>query len=97
EGLKAAQGDAAAELQLRKGEALQAQGKHADAATEFLKVAVLYPQSEWAPKAQYQAGQAYENAKEKTRAIAVYRALIEQYPQSQAAEQARARLAALDP
>ena len=60
-----------------------------------LKVAVLYPQSEWAAKAQ--PGRTILRTPRKTRAIAVYRALIEQYPQSQAAEQARARLTALAP
>ncbi|HEX2999763.1 MAG TPA: tetratricopeptide repeat protein, partial [Armatimonadota bacterium] len=94
-GLQSARGDLAAELQFRLGDALLRQKKAGDAASAYLKVAILYPESSWASDAQYQAGQAFEAAGDRERAISVYRALITKSPQSNAATKAKARLTAL--
>ncbi|MBI3947226.1 MAG: tetratricopeptide repeat protein [Armatimonadetes bacterium] len=91
--LPGAQGDDAAEIQFCVGDALAAQRKHAEAATAYLRVAILHPESAWAGDAQLRAGEAFEAAGDGQRAAEVYRALADRYPQSPAAAKARERLA----
>jgi TolA-binding protein len=94
-GLATAQGETAAEMQFLLGEALQDQGKLQEAATAFLKVAVLHGESAWAAEAQLRAGRVLEMAGEAARAREVYRALLERYAESKPAQEAKQRLAAL--
>jgi TolA-binding protein len=56
-------------LNYRLGEALAQSGKGKEAATQWLKVVITYPQSEWAAQAQWQAAQALEKSGDKDAAV----------------------------
>lgn len=86
----------AAETQYELGLALKATGDTAGAAEELLKVAILYPQSEWSAAAQFAAGQCYEQLGQTENAIRSYRVIERQYAdQAQWAQKAAERLRAL--
>jgi TolA-binding protein len=94
-GLAGASGGVAAELNYRLGEALSQSGNNKDAATQWLKVVINYPQSEWAARAQWQAAQLLEKTGDRDAAIANYRALSQRQPANEWTAQAQDRLKTL--
>jgi tetratricopeptide (TPR) repeat protein len=94
-GLAGASGAVAAELNYRLGEALSQSGSNKDAATQWLKVVINHPQSEWASRAQWQAAQLLEKTGDRDAAIANYRALSQRQPASEWTTQAQERLKTL--
>jgi TolA-binding protein len=67
------------------------------AAEEYLKVAILYGDEEWAARSQFEAGQCYEQLQDKAAALRTYKVVVDRYPkQQQWLERAQARLKALE-
>lgn len=96
--LSTAQGATAAEAQFELAAGLRDQGDRQKAAEEFLKVTILYNDPVWAARAQYEAGQTYEQLQDKASAIKAYKLIIRDYPkQQQWVDQAAARLKVLEP
>jgi TolA-binding protein len=91
QGLPAAS-NAAPELNFRLAQALEAQSKWKDAATQALKVATLFPASEWAPQGAWIAAQATEKGGDKAAAQTLYRAIAQAQPPGEFASQAAAKL-----
>ena len=56
---------------------------------------ILHGGSPWAAEAQFQAGQAFEDAGDPARAREMYQTVLEKFADSKVAAQARARLEAL--
>ncbi len=73
--------------------ALLALDKPAEAAVHFQKVAVRAPKHELAPRAQLKAGDALLAAKHGEAASAAYRVVLDKYPQSPQASEAKKALA----
>ncbi|MGC9317926.1 MAG: tetratricopeptide repeat protein, partial [Armatimonadota bacterium] len=68
-------------------------GDVAKAAEEFLRVAILYPDSDWAAAAQFAAGQCYEQLDQTDNAIKSYTVILRQYgDQQQWAQKAQERI-----
>jgi len=66
------------------------------AAEEFLKVAILYGDRQYASRAQFEAGQCYEQTGDKQTAIATYEVAVRDYPeQEELVKRAQARIDAL--
>jgi len=94
--LATATGAVAAEAQTELALTLKDKGDTKQAAEEFLKVAILYGDPAWAARAQYEAGQCYEQLKDTDTAIKCYELIGKDYATQQPwADQAKARLAAL--
>lgn len=94
-GLPDASGADAADLNYHLGVALMQQGKYKDAYDHFLKVDVLYGNSEWAPRADWAAGQAQEKLGNKQGALDMYQQLVKRQPASDLTAQAQERVKAL--
>jgi tol-pal system protein YbgF len=58
------------------------EGDYRRAITEWTKVVENYPEHELAPHALYHVGECYEKLKEWDRARAIYKRLVEEYPES---------------
>jgi TolA-binding protein len=86
-------GATAARAQFQIGQCLFAQGKHADAATELLKVDILYAYPEWSAAALYEAGRCLMAANRPAEARAQFEAVRDRFPDSQWAGLAAQRLA----
>lgn len=94
--LAGATGATAAEAQTELALTLRDKGDHKQAAEEFLKVAILYGEPAWAARAQYEAGQCYEQLQDTEAAVKCYQVITRDYAAQQPwAEQAKARLTAL--
>ena len=94
--LATATGATAAEAQTELALTLRDKGDVKQAAEEFLKVAILYGDSAWAARGQYEAGQCYEQLKDTDAAVRCYELIGKDYATQQPwADQARARLTAL--
>lgn len=94
--LSTATGGTAAEAQTELGYVLRDQGDAKAAAEEFLKVAILYGEPAWSARAQYEAGQCYEQLKDTDAAVKCYQVITKDYAAQQPwADQAKARLTAL--
>lgn len=91
-----ARGATAAELNFRLGEALMQQSKWKEAASSFLTVSTLFPASEWAGEAQWNAGQTLEKSGDKAGAIEIYKSLAARVPESDSTRKAQAQLKALN-
>ncbi len=76
-------GAIAARARYELGEAIRESGDLAGAAEELLKVAILHPESEWAPVAQFAAGQCYEQLGQTGNAVTSYKVIVRQYEDAQ--------------
>ncbi|HUU30775.1 MAG TPA: hypothetical protein VMY69_01590 [Phycisphaerae bacterium] len=88
----------AAEVAYWRGRIAQAQGRHLEAALEYMRLAILYPTKEAGRTAEalWRAGQAMEAAgAPRGEAIQVYREAEEKYAGTAGAEQAKRELARL--
>jgi len=81
--------ETAAKAQLALGEILMRQKKFAEAAREFLKVHFLYAYPRWKARGLLRAGQAFRQAGENERAEKYLKQVVEKFPDSQAAAQAK--------
>ncbi|MEO6909057.1 MAG: tetratricopeptide repeat protein, partial [Abditibacteriaceae bacterium] len=95
-GLQNADGDTAAQLYYRLGEALAQQNKWQEASTQFLKVSISFPDSQWAEKAQWDAGQALEKSGNSAAALTIYKQLAARQPVDDVVKQAQARVQAME-
>jgi TolA-binding protein len=91
-GLEKAQGATEVELHFRLGEALLQQKNYKAAATQFLKVATLYNDSEYASRAQWNAAQAMEQSGDANAAQALYKAMAARQPADEWTAKAQAQL-----
>ncbi len=86
--------DAMFELAMAQSEA----GQHAEAADNFLNVAILYSDADFAPQALYMAGQSFEQAGANDEAVKAYQSLVKDYPDAtEWTEKASGRLQDLVP
>jgi TolA-binding protein len=88
-------GVTAARAQFQIGETYFAQKQFGVAAKELLKVDILYTAPEWAARALYEAGRAFEQTRELDRAKQQYRDCVKKYQASDVAPMAAKRLEAL--
>lgn len=89
-------GNQAARARFELAAARSALGKHAEAADEFLNVAILHGDSPYAPQALYEAGHSFELAGKQTEAKKAYETLLRDYSDAvEWIEKAKARLQAL--
>lgn len=96
--LASASGAVGAEAQYELGACLRDRGDAKKAVEELLKVAILFGDAHWSARAQWEAGQCYEQLQDTAGAIATYKVVLRDYPTQQPwADQARARLQALQP
>jgi TolA-binding protein len=84
-----------ARAQFQIGETYFAQKQYEAAAKELLKVDIQYAAPEWAARALYEAGRAFEQLKEPGRAKEEYRACVKKYKKSDVAPLAQKQLEAL--
>ncbi len=88
-------GPTAARAQFQTGECYFAEKQFETAAAELLKVDIVYDYPKWSARALYEAGIAFENAKQFAQARKQYLDLRKRFPKSTPAEMAAKRLAAL--
>ena len=88
-------GATAARAQFQIGECLFAQGRHEEAVREFLRVDILYAESEWSAAALYEAGRCFEAIGKIGEARSQYREVVGRFAESEWAGAARERLSAL--
>jgi TolA-binding protein len=88
-------GITAARAQFQIGETYFAQKQFDAAAKELLKVDILYTAPEWAARALYEAGRAFEQTRDLDRARQQYRDCVKKYKTSDVAPMAQKRLEAL--
>ncbi len=81
--IKSHDGPTAARAQFQIGETFFAQKQYTDAARELLKVDIQYAYPDWASKALYEAGRAYEAAGETDRAKAQYTKCVNDHKESE--------------
>ena len=81
--------ETAAKAQMALGEILVRQKKYAGAAREFLKVHILYGYPEWKARGLLRAAQSFQQAGEKERAQRYLKQVIEKFPKSKPAAEAR--------
>lgn len=83
------QGEAAARSQLAIGYIQQEQKQYDKAAESFVKVTYGYSFPKLQSRAAYEAARCYESAGKKDQAAELYRLLVERFPQSEQAPQAK--------
>jgi tol-pal system protein YbgF len=94
--LESAPGNAQApDAQFYLAETFVMEGDTANAFKEFERVAANYPQALKAPEALFRAGVVAEENRNRTRARAFYNRVVKDFPNSDAAANARAKLRAL--
>jgi tetratricopeptide (TPR) repeat protein len=59
-----------------------------EAAKQYMMVAILYEDKDICPKALYRAGEAFEKAGDRPKALEVFRELIERYPENEMSKKA---------
>ncbi len=89
-------GETAARAQFQIGETWYAQGEHAKAARELLKVDIIYAYPQWSAPALYEAGRAFEQLKQMDQARRQYKQCVERGGDQPEAELAAKRLAELE-
>ena len=92
---KSSEAEVAAEGLYWAANADLALNRPADAAALFGKMATKYPKHALAAKAQRRAGDAYLSAKQNDAALAAYRAVVDRFPQSAEAAEARKGMSSL--
>jgi TolA-binding protein len=94
--IEVGKGETAASARFELARAQAATGKHAEAADNFLNIAILHGDSGVAPRALFEAGQAFEKAGATDDAKKAYTSLTNDYPDAQEwVTRAKARLEAL--
>jgi TolA-binding protein len=88
-------GDVAARSRFRLAELLEAAARHEDAASNFMRVAILYLHEELSPQALLRAGVAYEAAGKPGQAKKAYEELVRDFASAPAAAQAQEALTRL--
>lgn len=88
-------GPTAARAQMQIGETYFAEGKHEEAIRELVSVDIVYDAPRWASLALYEAGRAAEAAKQPGEARQFYKEVIDKYPDTTAADDAKSRLGKL--
>jgi len=89
-------GERGAEAHFELASCYRDQGKTEEAAEEFLKVAILYGNRHWGARAQYEAGQCYEQLDRPQVAISTYEVIVRDFSDQEAVvKQAQARIDAL--
>jgi len=91
----AGNGEVGARARFRLGELRQGQGQFGEAAKHYMRVAILYLHPQLAPEALLRAGQCFEQGNEKEQAVKAYQEVLKEYPESEQAAKAKARLAEL--
>lgn len=89
-------GDTAARARFRLGELLEAREEYADAAKNYMIVAILLMHEDLSPEALWRAGQCHEKAGKTAQAKKVYTDVLAEYPDTKQAEKAQERLAKLN-
>jgi TolA-binding protein len=84
--------EAAARAQFMIGEIQFEQKKHREAIVSFFKVVASYGYPRWQADASYEAGRCFEVLGYKSKAIEQYEDLLKNFPDSDKAPLARARL-----
>jgi tol-pal system protein YbgF len=74
------------------GESYYARGRHLEAVSEFQYVIRVFPQSRLVPSAYLKSGMSYLALEERNLAIRSFRELLDEYPDSEEANQAREEL-----
>jgi TolA-binding protein len=87
--------ETAAMAQWMIGESYLHQRDYDAALRAYLRGEILFPYSQWQARSLLQAGKCYELLEAWDKADATYRRLVERFPDSDAAEDARARLSAV--
>jgi len=88
-------GPTAARAQFQIGECLFARKEYAAAATELLKVDILYAYPEWSAAALFEAGKCFEKLQKQVEARAQFKAVTEKYGDTRWAKMASQRLSEL--
>jgi outer membrane protein assembly factor BamD (BamD/ComL family)/TM2 domain-containing membrane protein YozV len=70
------------EVQLKIAEAFMEEGEYYRAVTEYKKLLILFPDSEWADYALFRMGIAYYNGEEYASSVRSFSALRDKYPES---------------
>lgn len=85
-------GDTAARARFRLGQLYENQGDYAAAAKSYMRVAILFLHEELSPESLWRAAQCFEKSEDRDHASRTYREVIEEYPESEQAQKAKARL-----
>lgn len=86
------QTEIAARAQFQLGECLFALGRHEEAASELIKVDILYASPKWSAAALYEAGRCFDALGDHERAIEQWRRVIDTQGAGEWAQMARARI-----
>ncbi len=87
--------ETAAMAQWMIGETFMHQERYAEAAAEYFRVVSLYPHPRWQAASLLQAGRCYERRQQVQEAAGLYRQLLQKYPETDFASEARIRLKTL--
>jgi TolA-binding protein len=85
-------GSTAVEANFGLAEALAKQNKNRDAATQYLKVATLYPNTAWTPRAQWEAARNLEQSGDKQTAVELLKVLSQRQPADEWSAKAQEQL-----
>lgn len=88
-------GDTAAQARFRLGELSEAKGDLPGAAKSYMRVAILFMHEQLSPESLWRAGQCFEKTGNSDRAKTTYQEVLDDYPNSEQAAKAKARLAEL--
>lgn len=91
-----ADGELAAQARFMVGDILAAQKQYVPAIENFTKAAYGYSAPHWQALAYYEAGRCHEALGQPAAARKMYQELLDQFPDSQRADEARERVKALD-
>ncbi len=90
-----ASGDVGARARFRLGEISAEQGQFADAAKHYMRVAILYLHPQLGAEALWRAGECFEKGGERDQAVKTYQEVVKEYPDTEQATKAKAKLAEL--
>jgi len=90
-----ASGDVGARARFRLGEIRAGQGQFSEAAKHYMRVAILYLHPQLGPEALWRAGECFDKGGERDQAVKTYQEVLKEYPDSEQAAKAKARLAEL--
>lgn len=92
-----ASGDVGARSRFRLGEIRAGQEQYAEAAKHYMRVAILYLHPQLGAEALWRAGECFEKGGERDQAVKTYQEVVKEYPESEQATKAKARLSELAP
>ncbi len=88
-------GESAAQAQFRLGEIYEERGEFRVAARHFMRVAILFLHETLSPEALWRAGQSFEKDGDDDQARKTYEEVLNEFPDSEQASQAKQRIASL--